>query len=245
MNGVNDMASKFVRGLGAIIVTLGVLGISAPAQAQWGSQIIGVAEYDTESALLLLAGVSAGPRGLGWKPRIGVQGYHLSYDAGSSRTNVMVVRPYVGMRNAFEGGSVSANIGYAFSDKDAAFTSGAFVPDRGDGVVLSGGLDHWGTGGPLGYQVLGAYNFGTESIWTRGRVTTRMGAAGASGRQRRLGGELAFLSGEGYRGWQPGGVLELHNGNGRVIGLGAGMKFFQGGGDAVYFKAEISMPLSR
>jgi hypothetical protein len=34
------------------------------AQAQWSATAIGVAEYDTESTLLLLAGLSAGPGGM-------------------------------------------------------------------------------------------------------------------------------------------------------------------------------------
>ena len=228
--------------LGAILLS------TAPtsANAQWSSTAIGVAEIDTEQTLLLLGGISAGPGGLGWKPRVGFQGYFLRYDVGSTSTNVMVGKPYVGIRNAFAGGSFGVNVGYAFSDKDSEFSQGAFVPDAGgDGVVVSGGYDHWGTGGPFGYQLLGAYNFGTEGFWGRGRVTRRIGAASSTGAQRRFGGEVAYLAGDGYSGVQPGVLMEFHNGNGRIFGLGAGMKFFDGGGDAFYFKGEIVLPLSR
>ena len=54
------------------------------ADAQWSSTAIGVAEFDTESAMLLLGGVSAGPSGLGLKPRVGVQAYLLRFDGGGS-----------------------------------------------------------------------------------------------------------------------------------------------------------------
>lgn len=213
------------------------------ADAQWSSSAIGVAEFDTEQAMLLLGGLSAGPSGLGLKPRIGVQAYLLRFDNPSGSTNVTVVKPYVGVRNAFAGGSVGLNVGYAFSNKE--FTTGAFVPDaEGDGVVVSGGWDQWGIGGPMGYQVLGAYNFGSEAFWGRGRATRRIGAASSTGRQRRFGGEVAFLAGDGYSGVQPGAILEFHNGQGSIFGLGAGMKFIEGT-DAVYFKAEFVLPIAR
>lgn len=225
--------------LGAILVSIA----PTSASAQWSATSWGVAELDTEETLLLLAGASTGPSGMGWKPRIGLQGYYLRFDAGATSRNVTVVKPFVGLRNGFAGGSVGVNVGYAFSDRDGA--TGAFVPDaEGDGVVLSGGWDRWGTGGPLAYQLLGAYNFGSEAFWGRGRVTRRIGAASSTGRQRRFGGELAFLAGEGYSGAQPGALIEFHNGNGRIFGLGAGMKFIEGD-DAVYFKAEFVLPLGR
>jgi hypothetical protein len=238
------MISKSVRATILGAMAIGSVA-AAPATAQVSATAIGVAEYDTEGTLLLLAGVSGGPGGRGWKPRVGVQGYHLSYDGGAGDVTVMTVRPYVGMRNLFDGGSFGVNVGYAFSDKDLSFTP-VFITESGDGVVLSGGLDYWGTSDTrLGYQALAAYNFGTEGFWTRGRVTTRLGQMRANNAQTRLGAELAFMGGQGFHGWQPGGVMEFHTGGGRIFGLGAGMKFFQGGGDAVYFKGEVTLPLSR
>lgn len=233
-------------GLGFAVVAL-VLSIVAPRSAgaqrpQWSASTIGVAEYDTDQTLLLLAGVSGGPGGMGWHPRVGVQGYHLSYDGGASRTNIVTVKPFVGLVNVYEGGSVGGNIGYAFTNKDAAFNPG-IISDRGDGVVVSGALDSWGTGGPYGYQLLGSYNLGSESLWSRGRVTRRLRET-ATG-QTRLGGEVAYLHGDNYSAWQPGAVMEFHGSKGRILGVGAGMKFFEGGGDAVYFKLEGYLPLGR
>jgi len=237
------MSSKKVC-LGTMLFTLAALAAPvSTTSAQWSATAIGVAEYDTDETLLLLAGVSAGPGGMGWSPRIGVQGYHLGFDAGASRTNVVVVRPYVGMRNGFTGGSASISLGYAFSNRDT--DAPAIVADRGDGVVLSGGWDYWGTGGPFGYQLLGSYNFGTESIWTRARGTTRIQQR-ANG-QTRLGAEVAYLSdNDNFSGFQPGAVLELHGSNGVIIGLGAGVKIFEGNdNNPVYFKLEGVLPLGR
>lgn len=238
------MKGTTVRGSVATVIGALILSMApAIAGAQWSSTAIGVAEFDTEGTMLFLGGLSGGPGGLGLKPRVGLQAYLLRYDQGAGSANVTVVKPYVGVRNAFKGGSVSANIGYAFATKEV---TGAFAPDAGgDGVVLSGGWDQWGTGGPMAYQLLGSFNFGTESFWGRGRVTRRLGAALSSGRQRRFGGELAYLAGDGYSGIQPGAIMEFHDGTGRIFGLGAGMKFFDGGGDAVYFKGEFVLPLGR
>lgn len=239
------MMSKLTRAVivGALVV--GGLAFASPSEAQVSATAIGVAEYDTDGALLLLGGVSAGPGGRGWKPRFGVQAYSLRYDNGASDVSVFSVRPYVGMRNLFDGGSLGVNLGYAFANKDVDPTP-VFVSESSDGVVLSGGLDYWGTeSSRLGYQLLAAYNFGSEGFWGRGRATTRLGEMRANNAQTRLGAEVAFMAGDGYHGVQPGGVLEFHTGGGRIFGLGAGMKFFQGGGDAVYFKGEVTLPLAR
>lgn len=229
--------------LGALI--FGGVVPAASAHAQLSATAIGVAEYDTDGTVLLLGGLSGGPGGRGWKPRVGVQAYSLNFDGGTSDVSVFSVRPYVGMRNLFEGGSFGVNLGYAFANKDVDPTP-VFVTESSDGVVLSGGLDYWGTNeSKFGYQALAAYNFGSEGFWGRGRATTRLGQMRANNAQTRVGAEVAFMAGEGYHGFQPGGVVEFHTGGGRIFGLGAGMKFFQGGSDAVYFKGEMTLPLSR
>ena len=239
------MISKSMRAVVVGAMVIGGIAAASPATAQVSATAIGVAEYDTEGTLLLLGGLSGGPGGRGWKPRVGVQAYHLSYDGGTSDVSVFSVRPYVGMRNLFDGGSFGVNVGYAFSNKDVDPTP-AFISESGDGVTLSGGLDYWGTNDTrFGYQALAAYNFGTEGFWGRGRATTRLGQMRANNGQTRVGAEVAFMAGDGYHGIQPGGVVEFHTGGGRIFGLGAGMKFFQGGGDAVYFKGEVTLPLGR
>lgn len=231
-------------GIQAAAVAL-ALSIAGPASAQWSATGIGVAEYDTDQTLLLLAGLSASPGGAGGiAPLIGVQGYYLTYDAGTSRSNVTAIRPYAGLRSGFTGGSMYGTVGYAFTNRETTTPLGVFVADgSGDGVVLSGGVDFWGTGGPMGYQALASYNFGSESFWGRGRATRRLGEAAPS--NVRVGGEVAFLAGNSYSAWQPGALVEFHREGGSIFGLGAGGKFFSGGGSAFYVKAETVLPLLR
>lgn len=221
-----------------ILAATAILLAPTVASAQWNTTAVGVAEVDTENTLLLLAGLSASPGGAGLAPLVGLQASYLTFDA-IDRVNVFTARPYVGVRSGYTGGSAYGTVGYAFSNREDDV--GAVAADRGEGVVVSGGLDHWGTGGPLGYQLLGSYNFGSESYWTRGRVTTRLGQSSRT----RIGGEVALLGGDGYEAWQPGVVLEFHNGAGRILGLGAGAKLYDGGDDAFYFRVEGVLPLSR
>jgi hypothetical protein len=109
--------------------------------------------------------------------------------------------------------------------------------------VLSGGWDYWGTGTSFGYQLLGSYNFGSDALWSRARGTVPLQIRDNG--QTRIGAEVAFLSGSDYTAWQPGALLEFRNAGGSIFGLGAGWKFFEGGEDAVYFKAEFVLPLGR
>jgi hypothetical protein len=236
-----EMNSKTMRVIGVAVGLMGML-LARPAAAQWSASTYGVAEFDTDQTLLLLAGLSAGPHGVGIQPRIGVQAYHLGYDAGSpGRTSVFTVKPFVGISNALDDGAVTASVGYAFANKDVANPTAA-AADQGDGVVLSGGWESYGSKTPLALQLLGSYNFGTSSLWTRGRATGKISERSSG--STRLGGEVAFLNGDNYTIVQPGAVLEFHSGS-RVLGLGAGMKFFKGGDSNVYFKVEGSTPLGK
>jgi hypothetical protein len=228
----------------AVIALLLTISAFGRATAQWTVGSYGVAEYDTKETLLLLAGVNASPKGLGVRPILGLQAYHLGYDAGASRTNVFTVQPQVGLGNNYNGGNVYGSVGYAFTNNDIAGgpVAGATA---GEGVVVNGGLDYWGTGGPLGYQAMASYNFGGESFWGRGRVTTRVSQNGQS--SSRIGAEVAYLNGTGYSAWQPGGVFEWHTPGGAIIGLGAGAKIVGtgSGGNAAYFRVEGFLPLAR
>jgi hypothetical protein len=225
------------------LITLALtLSAFTSASAQWTAGGYGVAEYDTKQTLLLLAGVSASPRGGGIKPLVSLQAYHLGYDNGSSRRSVFTVRPAAGLTNGYNGGAVYGTVGYAFTNNEVSGTP-VVGSDVGEGVVASAGWDYWGTGGPLGSQVLGSYNFGSESFWGRGRVTTRVSQKGAS--STRIGAEVAYLSGPGYDAWQPGGVFEWRLPSGQAIGLGAGAKFAGSGGNAAYFRVETYLPLAR
>ena len=231
-------ASTWVRRAGVVAaITILTTIVPSRATAQWAGTVYGVGEYDTDQTLLILAGLITGPSGAGWHPHFGVQGYALSFDAGASRTSVTSIKPFAGLTNRFNDGSATLSVGYAFTNKNIPVATSA-VGESGDGVVVSGGWQTYGTTMPLAYQVLGSYNFGSEAIWARGRATGRVSANGP--KSVRLGGELAVFN-ENTSVWQPGAVLEFHNGA-SVFGLGAGMKFFDGGNN-VYFKVEGALPL--
>lgn len=238
------MTSKLSRWVIAVAGFTTLSALAPVAGAQWRATAIGVAEVDTESTLLLLGGLSASPGGRGLAPIIGVQAYHLGFDAGTDRANVLTVKPYLGLANNYEGGSIYGTLGYAFSNREGtAQPFSASTGDASEGLVVAGGWDHWGTGSPWGRQVLASYNTESEAFWGRGRVTKRISPAGAT--QRRLGGELAYLAGDGYSGFQPGAIMEFHNGSGRIIGVGAGLKLLDDADNAVYFKVELVMPVRR
>ncbi len=225
----------------AAIAAILSLAAVREAAAQWSATSFGVAEYDTKQTFMPLAGVSASPRGLGLKPLVALQAYHLSYDGGTSRTNVFAITPSAGLINEYNGGEVYATAGYEFSNSEVGGPVVSGVSGRG--TVLNGGWDHWGTSGPWAYQALASYNFGSESSWERGRITHLLAQHGAS--STRLGGEVAYMSGQGYSAWQPGGVVEWHMSRGQILILGAGPKIQNAGGSAMYFKVEGVLPLAR
>jgi hypothetical protein len=91
------MISKLKWSAAAMVALI----LATPAQGQWRATGLGVAEYDTDGALFLLAGLSASPGGRGLSPIIGVQGTHVGFDNGPGRTNVFAVKPYVGLSSNY------------------------------------------------------------------------------------------------------------------------------------------------
>jgi hypothetical protein len=229
MNGKRALPSVVFAGL--------MIALAMPARAQWTATGYGVAEIDTKETLLLLAGISAGLKGGTITPLVGIQAYHLSYDAGTARTNVMVVKPSVGLSTGFAGGSAHATVGYAFSDKDTPVPA-VVGAEAGSGTVVAAGWERMGTG--LGFQTLASYNTGSESFWGRGRVTKPIGAGST-----RIGAEVAYLSATGFSMWQPGGVLLWQTASGKSFGIGAGAKIPDAGDTAMYFKVEGGIPIIR
>src|SRR5690348_11037756 len=102
------MISKCKSSLVAIAAVF--IAGAAQAQSSWNATGIGVAEYDTDGAFFLLAGVSASPGGRGVSPILGVQASQVSFDNGPSRTNVFAVKPYVGLTNRYGSGSVYGTV---------------------------------------------------------------------------------------------------------------------------------------
>ncbi len=236
------MIGKNPRLNAIVAATALTFGAARGAAAQWSAGTYGVAELDTRQTFYALAGVSASPKGLGVKPLLTLQTSYLTYDAGATNRNVFMVKPGVGLISTYREGDVYADIGYAFaSDNNRA----PVAANPGRGTVVSAGWDHWGAGtsAPMAYQLLGSYNFGTESFWGRARATGRLSQSGA--RSVRLGPEVAYYTGTGYHGWQPGGVLEFHMPSGSIVALAAGAKIQTPTANAAFFRLEGYLPIGR
>ena len=181
----------------------------------------------------------------------GVQASWLQYPTvGDETREIITVLPSVGVRRGFDGGSFQFRVGYAFrdaNDDDDGDVIGVPVVAAdvgGDGVTNSAQVDYWGNGN-LNAQLIGSYNYGSESLWSRARLTQRLFSFSGDGHIR-AGGEAAFLSGEGYDAWQVGGVVGFHPGGGTIINAGIGRKLASGAGkDATYFRAEIVLTPAR
>jgi hypothetical protein len=207
-----------------------------PARAQWGWTFYSVGEYDTNEVALLLAGVSLSPQRAGWVPIVGVQAYWLRFPFGPGSESTIAIQPSIGLANNFSTGSFQVRVGYNIADEDLSGVGTGVTADVGDGVVNTVQLDYWGTG-KLGAQGIASYNYGSENLWTRGRLTTKVANWGSDG-QIRLGGEIAYLNSNDFTSVQPGLVVGLHRGPRTIINLGVGQKFNEGD-DATYFKAEL------
>jgi hypothetical protein len=240
---------KIYGAITALIVLATATAKPADAQLSW--TVIGVGEFDTEDVALVLGGISVSPAGQGWKPVAGLHASWLQYPIGSNDTReVITVHPTVGVRRGFDGGSFQFRVGYAFrdaNDDDDEIVSGIppVAADIGDdGITNSTQLEYWGDGS-WEAQLIGSYNYGSESLWSRARLMRRLFGMGDRG-QIKAGGEAAYLTGEDYNAWQVGGVAGLHFGGGTIINLGIGQKLAGGNApDATYFRAELVLTPGR
>src|SRR5687767_874426 len=145
-----------------------------PAQAQIGFTIFGAGEFDTDDVTFALAGVGVGLNRLGWGPVANVQAFWLEYPLAEDgpKDQITGITPSAGIRNLWEGGFLEARVGYTFANRDSddvIGAPGAPVADTEDGVNTTVHLEQWGTG-RLSAQLIGTYNFGAETLWTRGRL---------------------------------------------------------------------------
>jgi hypothetical protein len=233
----------------AIVLSLVLLAgvFVTPASAQmgpWGWTVYGTGEYDTDEVGLVLGGVSFAPKKLGLVPMLGVQGHFLRYDTGVGVVNNKGVQPYVGVQNNFGTGLVGARVGYQFESSSATLVAPASIA-TGEGIVATGQLESWGTGTELGGQALATFNFGSKTLWTRGRVD--MPLVQRNPGAVRLGVEGAYLNiGETETGLDVdfetasvGPVLMWQTGRGVNLGFAVGKRFIDS--DAVYFRIDLAM----
>lgn len=221
------MFAQFRR-IAAVGIALALSLFASNARAQ---AIFGAAEVDDKDLLLLLLGGAWAPGGLGWKPYGSVVGYHLRYDAGIADVDRNVVVPTLGLMNARQDQSIEFGVGYAFSDDDDDTPVLAAAPS-GDGVVGSFGWNYWGMTGRRMTQVLAAYNFGNQYLWSRGRFALPLTATSplwVGGEAALMGGGDSDLDGDGSndQSWlaQVGPMIEYRFTPKFRLGASAGMKF--------------------
>lgn len=245
------MTTRGARTATACTVFILLAAAAKPAHAQLNWTFVGVGEFDTDDVVLVLGGVSVSPDRSGWTPVAGLQASWLQYPTfNDQKRDIVAVVPSIGVRNGFDGGAFQFRVGYAFrnaddEEDDVIVGVPPVTADVGDdGVINSVQLDYWGDG-DLGAQLIGSYNYGSESLWSRARLTHRVFSLGNDGHVR-LGGEAAYLTGEGYNAWQVGGVIGFHPGRGTIINAGVGRKLASGEGrDATYFRAELVLTPNR
>ncbi len=226
----------------AAIVISAIALAAAPAHAQWSGSVYGTAEYDTHDTNLLFAGMSLSPGGGDIAPVFGLQAYRLSYKSGTGTTSVVVVKPSAGLRfHLAPGTSANVSLGYAFANKDVPGTVRASSADRGDGVVLSGGLDLAPATSRVSWQALASYNFGSESFWGRVRAPIKLRSSESGSVS--VAPELAYLSGTGYSAVQPGAVVLWQSNSGFGFGAGVAFNMPNQGDNSTVFKIEASHSL--
>jgi hypothetical protein len=206
------------------VLTSAALALTLVASRADAQAIYGAAELDTDDVAFFMLGGSWNPPGLGWKPLVSVTAFHLRVSPGATTFTRNVVLPSVGVINMQPDQSLMFAVGYAFSDDevDDPLTPGLPV-QQGEGVVGSFGWDYWGTTGRRAAQLLAAYNFGTEFLWTRGRASLPLTATSPLW----VGGELALFGGGSPSVYiaQLGPTIEYRFTPKFRVGASAGVKF--------------------
>jgi hypothetical protein len=237
----------------AALAGLTVIGRTADAQMPTlHPSFYGSAEADTRNTQFYLLGMYVGMGGLGWSPYFNINGYvdRFRVGAGAARTTqtLSAIAPTVGLAYAGRTGGVSFGAGYAWVHNPNPLAPGAEAGNR-NGVTASFGAYHNGSGRrPLHTQLLSNYNFGSQYLWARGRVSSPFGYSVAH--PARIGLEVVGQGG-GKNGittnsFQVGPTLEYAwTPNFRTTGV-VGYKSVGGSGlvnreSAAYFKLEFSL----
>jgi len=219
-------------------VALGGVAAMAAAgslAAQANLTVYATAGVDGADTNIELIGGTARFGGAGLAPEVGVQTYHLGYDAGSETRDVWAVTPTVGASYRMSTGQVGARVGYSFqSDGDNEdLVAPVFEGEGGgSGVVANVQGNYWGAGPEL--QGIASYNFGSDYLWTQAQALVPVASLGASGARLSAGGEAVWQGStddNGGNAVQLGPVLKLSTGHSFSVNVGGGWKHFGGGSD--------------
>lgn len=238
------MFSRLFSTLIPALALAATLGTSLQAQSL---AVFGAAEWDENDLSLYLLGASVNPGRMGWQPYASIVGYTLRYPSQGTTLSKNVFSPSVGLMNRYDGGQYQFGVGYAFADED--FAAPVFVAEGadGDGVTASAQWNHWGKPRNAS-QIIAAYNFGSEFLWTRARHSFQLAQNGPLW----AGVEGGILGGgdEGTKRWwaQFGPTLEYRFNPKFRIGASAGLKtgISNVSGTAAYGRLEfLLLPFQR
>lgn len=210
------------------LVALLALGIRPAVGQELGMVVSGETAGDDVSLIFSqLSAVWGTSPGL--RPVASLGGYWLD----TPGDNTWSFGPAVGLRYQTSTGMLQGKVGYSWKDDDAG------IPIFGggeSGVSTSLHAEYWGTG-TFGAQALGSYNWGSDYLWTRGRLTARV--AEPAGGSLLLGGEYSWQGereeGPGYDARMYGPTAVWIGPSGFIMGLAGGWKNTHSPDDSTWY----------
>jgi hypothetical protein len=190
--------------------------------------VYGTAGLDGNHTNIELVGGTARFGGLGLAPEVGVQGYHLGYDVGTTgNRDTWAVVPSAGVSYRLPVGQVGARVGYSFQSNDSGGVPVLEGVGGGSGVVLDAQGNYWGPGPEL--QGIVSYNFGPDYLWTQASATVPV-LPMPPGRLS-VGAEVVgegVTSGGSGSAFSVGPLVKWSSGHNWSVSAGAGGKFYSG-----------------
>ena len=233
-----------MNGLGRVVALVALAAASVPRSASGQDLSWALAAEAAGDDVYVLYGqpsLSFGPE-VGWSPDIGISAYHV----WTSGADGWGITPQVGLKYRTDGGFIGGSVGWAIRDD----VEGIDVFGGSDnGLHTSLHTEYWGSG-TWGLQGIASYNWGSDNLWSRARVTRRVNSL-QSPRAIALGAELVWQvadGGEGeddnhYEATYIGPVLQLIQPGGVTWALSGGLKSTQpGDNDTWYAKVELYLP---
>lgn len=215
----------------AVVLALAVAATVAAGRvaAQADLTVYGSAAVDGAETNIQLIGGTARFGGAGLAPEVGLQAYHLGFDAGSENRTVWAVTPSVGASYRLPVGQVGARVGYSFQSEDDGGVPVFEGEGGGSGVMASAQGNYWGPGPEL--QGIVSYNFGSDYLWSNAQALVPVAQVGP-GSKLSAGGEVVWQGSTksgGGNAIQLGPVVKLSTGHNFSVNAGAGWKTFGGG----------------
>lgn len=226
-----------IRTRAALAATMAAAAIAAApgasqAQISWSS----AGEVGGDDVNLIYTSLGWDPGWEGIRPTLGLSAYRVGTEGG----DIYSFGPSVGLEYRADGGSIEADVGYSFKDSDA---SSPFFGGSDDGVTTGLHGEYWGDG-TWGLQGIASYNWGSEYLWSRGRVTRRVVELDPGslnlGAEAVWQGETADEPGDEYRVTQYGPVLQWITGADWILAGSGGWKNIENDEDTWYAKLEVT-----